>query len=324
MQAFKKIFYTLCFLGCCGVVIAQDAQVVDRIVAVVNNDIIVLFELEQAYKPFADKIRTMGYPAQKEREMLYKVRRDILDKLIDQKLTDQEIKRAKITVADKDIDSTLERIKEEKMITEEELRKGLAAEGLTLDEYRTHLKDQMLRRKLVNREIQSKIVITDGDISGYYTENRDKYSGIRKYHLYNIIMRVSPYAGEAEKGEALKKMEEIHAQFAKGRPFETLIAQYTQLPSINGGEIGQFALKELSPQLQKVLKSLEPEQVTTVVDTDLGYQIFYIKKIIETPGKSLEEAAPEIQKILFNQIIDEKFNTWIEELRARSHIKIKI
>jgi peptidyl-prolyl cis-trans isomerase SurA len=304
--------------------LAINEEVVDRIVAVVNNDIVVLFELEQIYRPYAEKIKAMGYSSEKEREMLYRVRREILDRLIDQKLTDQEIKRAKITVSDREVDSTLERIKAEKMVTEEEMRRGLAAEGLTLQEYRDRLKDQMLRRKLVKSEIQSKIVITDDDIRKYYEENIGKYSSERRYHLYNIITRVSAYTSDATKAEAFKQMEVIRLEFEKGRPFETLIAQYSQLPSIEGGEIGVFKMKELSPQLQDALKNLKSSEITPVMDTDLGYQIFYLKDIQKTPAQSLADVTPEIEKILYNQIIDQKFTAWIEDLRQRSHIKIKM
>ena len=80
---------------------AESAEVVDRIVATVNDDIITLFELNRSFEPYAEKVRALGYSIEKEREMLFKVREDMLSRLIDQKIRDQEIKRFNITISEK-------------------------------------------------------------------------------------------------------------------------------------------------------------------------------------------------------------------------------
>ena len=138
---------------------AKCAEVVDRIVAVVNDDIIILSELNQTLKPFAGRLKELGYSPEKERKMLFKVRSDILNQLIDQKLADQEIKRFNITVSEKEIDNAIERIKEASSYTDEELREELTVQGLGMEEYRESIKEQILRAKLINWEIKSKIVI---------------------------------------------------------------------------------------------------------------------------------------------------------------------
>ena len=104
---------------------AQEAEVVDRIVAVVNDEIISLFEMNQLLQPYEAKIRNLGYSSEKEREMLFKVREDVLNQLIDQKLTDQETRRFRITVSEQEIDNAIERIKEANFYTDEQLRKAL-------------------------------------------------------------------------------------------------------------------------------------------------------------------------------------------------------
>jgi peptidyl-prolyl cis-trans isomerase SurA len=186
----------LCFIA---VNTADSAEVVDRIVAVVNDDIITLSELNQLAKPYAGKIKTLGYPIEKEREMLFKVRDDILNQLIDQKLTDQEIKRFKISVSEKEIDAALERVKEINYYTDEELRQELAGQGLNMEKYRKSIKEQILRAKLVNREIKSKVVITRQDAKSYYEAHSDKYCGKKKYRLQNIIIKTPPFVDEVKR-----------------------------------------------------------------------------------------------------------------------------
>ena len=302
---------------------AESAEVVDRIVAVVNDDIITLFELDRSFKPYEERVRNQGYSIDKEHKMLFKVREEILNQLIDQKLKDQEIKRFKINIDEKEIDQTIERIKETNYYTDEDLRDVLAKEGLTMEEYRDRIKETILRTKLVNLQVKSKIVITEEDISSYYENHPDKYGGKKKYHLYNIIIRLPLFAGEEEKLKIKAKMDEILTELNTGKSFETIVKSYSELShGVEGGELGLFRLDELSPQLQYNLKDMKAGEFTSVLDTDQGYQIFFVKDIVKTPGRSLEEVSPEIEKILFNEIVEKKFQSWIKDLRNKSVIKI--
>lgn len=92
--------WTLCFAGWAS---ALGGEIVDRIVAVVNDDIITYLEVQEAMSPYETQIKSLGYDPEKEQEMLYRVRNDIVKKLVDQKITDQEIERYKIKVSDEDI-----------------------------------------------------------------------------------------------------------------------------------------------------------------------------------------------------------------------------
>ena len=166
---------------------AQDAEVVDRIVAVVNDDIILLSEVNQAIKPYLNRIRTSGYPLGQQQKMLFKVRDNVLNQLIDQKLTDQEIKRYHIQISEKEIDDTIERIKRTRLVTDEELREALEKEGMTMEEYRKRIKEQMLRARLINQEVKAKIIITQEDIEARYNAD-EKYRKIKKYHLSHTII----------------------------------------------------------------------------------------------------------------------------------------
>ncbi len=302
---------------------AEGAEVVDRIVAVVNDDIITLFELNRSFEPYAEKVRALGYQIDKERKMLFKVREDMLSRLIDQKIKDQEIKRFNITISEKEIDQTIERIKEANFYTDEDLRAALANDGLTMEEYREQIKEQILRTKLVNLEIKSKIVITEDDIKFYYENHQDKYGGKKKYHLRNIIMKVSPFADEKEKLGIKTNMDAILDKLNEGQSFETLAMTYSESSlAAEGGDLGLFGLDELSLQLQDTIKEMKTGEFTPVLDTDQGYQIFFIQEIVNMPGKSLEEVLPKIEKILYNEILEKKFLSWLEDLRKQSVIKI--
>ena len=301
---------------------AESAEIVDRIVAVVNDDIITLFELNLSFKPYADKIRERGYPLEEESKVLFKTREDILNQLIEQKITDQEIKRFKLSIGEKEIDQTIERIKEANYYTDEDLRAVLAKDGLTMEEYRKQVKEQILRKRLVNLKVTSKIVITEEDIKSYYQTHKDKYGGENKYHLRNIIMKVSSLADEKEKLEVKARMDEVYAKLKDGQSFETMAMNYSESLASEGGDLGLFGLSELSLQLQKEIKGMKAGEFTPVLYTDQGYQILFVQEVVDTSGKPLEEVSPEIERILFDDIVDKNFQSWLEDLRKQSHIKI--
>ena len=320
-----RIIYSFCFctFGFPLVAKAESVEVVDRIVAVVNDDIITLLELNRSFKPYAERIRALGYSTDKERKMLFKVREDMLNQLIDQKIKDQEIKRFNIKISEKDIDQTIERIKEANFYTDEDLRAALAKDGLSLEEYRERIKEQILRTRLVNIKVKSKIVITKEDIKSYYENHQDKYSGKKKYHLYNIIIKDPLFADEKEKLKIKARMDSILKELNEGKSFETMANNYSKSSlGAEGGDLGLFGLDELSPQLRNIIKEMKAGEFTSVLDTDHGFQIFFVKEIVQNSGKPLEDVSPEIEEILFNEIVEKKYQSWLEDLRKQSVIKI--
>lgn len=302
---------------------AAASEVLDRIVAVVNEDIILLSELRERMAPYAQRIRQQEFDLDEERQMLFKVRKDILDRLVDEKLTDQEIKRNGIQVDEAEIDNTIERIKASNSFTDEHLREYLEQEQMTMEQYRNSIKEQILRTRLVNYEVKSKIVVTEAEIQAYYDSHPELYGGEIRYHLRNILMRVPEYSTEAEKAAVQKRMQQLRLQIENGAPFADLARTSSQGPSAaEGGDIGEFGKKSLSPQIQEALEGLKPGQSTEVLDTDLGFQLFYVEAIHRTEGKPLETVREDIYQQLFSEVVDKKFLSWLEDLRSGSHIKI--
>ena len=302
---------------------AQESEVVDRIVAVVNNEIITLYELNRAFAPYVLKIESLEYPPEKERQTLFQVRKDVLSQLIDGMLANQQVRREKITVSQNEINNAIERIKESRQLTDEEMRQGLESQGMTMEDYRKEIEDQILRSKLVNREVKSKIVITKEDITAYYESHREKYAQEKKYYLWNMYIKVPSNSASLEKSNARNEMEAILAKLKQGRPFESLVNEVKKSSfAVQGTDLGLYSLNELSEQLQQVVKKMDAGAFSDVLETDFGYQIIYVQKIEGAQAKPFEAVESEIEEILYKEFVDNKYQEWLEQLRARSHIRI--
>jgi peptidyl-prolyl cis-trans isomerase SurA len=265
----------------------------------------------------------MARPLEEERRMIYELREKVLNQMVDEKLTDQEIERYNIRVSEEAIDNTIEEMKKQRRMTDQQLRDSLQKEGLTMEEYRTQMKNQILRVRLVNREVKSKIVITDEDIRAYYEKNKAQYVGEGRVDLRHAMLTVSPSAGEAEKQALRDKMAVIRQKVNDGTPFDDAVRESVPSSEIKDvGYLGSFALNDLAPQILAALEGLKAGDVTDIVDTGQSLQFFYVEAMREGQGKTLEEVSAEIENILYDEIVNQKFMTWLTDLRERSHIRI--
>ena len=315
-------------LGCLlGVLLlltgALHAELVDRVVAVVNNDVILLSDLNQALAGISASLNAQGY-SQAEKDQILKAQRGkILEQLIYDKLTDQQVQQHNIKIGDNEVDATIERIRNLNRMTSDELRRNLESEGVPYEKYREQIKEKMLQARLVNREVKSKIVITDEDIQAYYKAHQDEYGVHTKYELRHILIKVPPPADADAKKDALARINHIYDTLRKGESFEKMAREYSEAPSAErNGSLGVFDLAILSDQIKKALSGLEAKQFTKVLDTEQGYQIFYVESIMQTGGKGIDEVRSEIQEKLYAAVVDRKFDEWIKDLRQRSHIQI--
>ncbi len=297
---------------------AQETVLINRIVVEVNDDIITLYELDLAMAPYIRRVRAMGRPAAEEQKMLYDVREQMLNQLIDNKLTDQEVRRFNISVSEETIDNAIEEIKQRSRLTDQQLREGLSSQGMTMDEYRQDIKDQILRSRLVNRQIKSKIVITEEDIEAYYAQNRAEYGGEMLYHLRQIVVSL-----EGGEDQARKKMEAVLGKFSEGAAFADLAREYSDGPTAaDGGYLGEFKVEDLAAAIRSALQGLKAGEHTPIIKIGRGLQVFYIEDIKAKEDQTLEAMKPEIERKLYDQIVNRKFKSWLSELRDRSHIKI--
>jgi len=290
-----------------------SADVIDRIVAIVDDDIVTLVQLSKETSPYIKNIESSGYPDEKKKEMVQAINKKILTALIDQSLTRQEAKKYQINVSDTEINTAVENVKKAKSLSQEDLEKALGQERITLKEYRENIKKQILQSKLINYSVKSKVIITESDIKKRYESNAEKYSGKKKYHLRNILM-----ANE-------DKMKEIKKKLGKNKGFALLAREYSIASNASdGGDLGTFDIHNFSESIKDSISKLNKGGFTDVISTAQGFQIFYIEDIVLEGVKTLQQAYDEIHEILYREQVDKKFKTWLESLKKKAHIKIML
>ncbi|MFP3980577.1 MAG: SurA N-terminal domain-containing protein [Desulfobacterales bacterium] len=312
-----------CLLGISMPMAAGAAEVVDRVVAVVNDDIIRLRELNQALEPVEKQIRSEDMSAEETQKQLFEARERVLDELIQEVLADQQIADTGIQVDESDVDAAIEQIKSRNYYTDEDLRQALQMQGMSMEQYRGEIKNQMLRSQLVNRKVKSKIVITEEDIRRYYEAHPEKYGGTVEYKLRNIVMQYPEYDDQEAKAEVKEEMNSVRDALEQGASFEKMAREYSEAGNASdGGQLGKFALDDLSRNLKPVIRDLEAGEFSDIVETEQGFQIFYVQDIVKTDPEPLEKVSDKIENTLYEQQVNEKYDAWIQSLREDAHIRI--
>jgi peptidyl-prolyl cis-trans isomerase SurA len=305
--------------------LTSDAvEVVDRIVAVVNDEIIVLQEVNSLMKSIEQQVDASSYSTEEKQRILVDMRQTFIDRLVNQKLIVQAAKEVEwLTVSEDEIDASVQRYIQQSNLTEEQFREEIAKEGLTMEDIRTQMKESSLSSSLENYEVASKIVITREDVSQYYEQNSDQYSGQTTYHLRNIFIKKPAGGSASEQAEVEAKLAKISEELASGESFENLARKYSESAyAEEGGELGNFKLEDLSPNLRAAVAPLSPGEATPPLESGDGYQILFVQEIHKEADVPLESVYSEIEAKLYEQQYAEASEAWIEGLRENAHIKI--
>jgi len=289
------------------------AEVVDRIVAEVNNDIVTLSELQNMAKTVEAQagIKPKG---QEEKKM----QREMLEALIDRKLAKAEAKRRGIVVSDKEIDAAMAQFKQRNNVPDDEtFAKGLAQAGLSVKEFRSQLADQMTQERLLVMVVGTKVTISDAEVRRLYEQQFKK--GGTQVHIVTLRMPFPPGATEAQKEELKQKAETILNAVKRGESLAGAAAQFSLKPS----DVGFVSQGDLDPRLAEYLDKLKPKEVAPIL-TQEGIQLMQVVARRSGEARPFEAAAPEIRRILQQQGMEKVFAEWVKTLREKAHIKIML
>ncbi|MBA3013067.1 MAG: SurA N-terminal domain-containing protein [Proteobacteria bacterium] len=296
-----------------GVYAIAFAEIVDRIVAVVNNDIITLTQLNKAIQPYLQNIDASQNSAEQKKQLIQKLENDMLVQLVDRALTTQEAVKYNIEVAEKDVDAAVNNFKEQNRLDQEGLEKALVAEGLNYKEYRERLKGEILQSLLINRAVRSQVIITESDIQAYHDTHGKAFVEVKKYHLRNIFM-----SNEAE-------LKEVEKKIGKELSFAQLAKQYSLATNAEeGGDLGTFDINNFSENIKLGLQALGKGDHTPVLAVGQGYQIIYVEDILVEDNKTIDQTRDQIQNILYKEQAEKRFAEWIDALKKNAHIKIML
>jgi peptidyl-prolyl cis-trans isomerase SurA len=298
-----------------------SAEIYNRVVAVVNDDVITLHELNSKLKEI-----TGFEPAELQNRDMKKFeesRNSVLSLLIDEKITIAKIAELQIKVTDDEVNAAIEKLKKDNLLTQEELAAGLKERGISYEKYKNLVKRDLELIRLISYEVKSKIIIRDEKIKDHYEQNRGEFTRDGRVHLAAIFLKRKDPSDEKELQKLLGEAEEILSRLRGGESFEDLAKRYSQGPGAQeGGDLGFFKSSQLDPELSSHIAALSPGEVSRPMIRSAGVQIVKLLERQESAPKPLEEAREAIYARLYQAEVHKRYESWLRELRERAFIKI--
>lgn len=318
-----KIKLILAGLSIAIFIIVSDsrAEISNRVVAIVNNDVITLYELNNRLKDYTGQTSDM-LKAQGEDKYI-EIRRQVLETMIDEKISQAKIEELGLNVSEDQIDSYIENIKSANNLTQEDLIAGLKDEGTTLEAYRKSIKEKLERNDLIEYEVTSKAVILESQLSKYYQEHIAEFKEEELDQIASIVLNIQNENDTNEITGLTQKGEKILARLKAGEDFSALAKEYSQGPGADeGGVLGEFNPTQLDPALKKIIEGLSDGQVSGLITTNGTIQIIKLLKRTGGTVKPFDQVRDDIYQTIYNKELDKRYTSWIKELRDKSFTKI--
>jgi peptidyl-prolyl cis-trans isomerase SurA len=284
--------------------------------ATVNGHPILQSEVNKYYQ---NKLNSMQQPPTADESAMLKL--EILDKRISEEVIRQQAEKLHLVAADTEVDAKLAQIKAP--YTEQQFNDQLKAKGLTLEDIRRDIWLNMTLEKVMNKEIEAKINVTDSDVANFYNLHKAEFNLIEPdYHIARIVVTPTPAQGQVgnlqnskarNDAEARKKIQSLHDQLETGADFAQLAANYSEDPNTgsSGGDMGFIKESQLKsdPEVFAAVSKLQPGQITPVLPIIQGgtkQPVAYIicKLIAIEPAGQHPLTDPRVQQMIRQQLHD--------------------
>ncbi len=318
---FTIILAGLVVIGAAGGALAE--QVINRVVAVVGDDVITVIDLDKSISRTKAQMARMKAAGRGQDIPPSQLRRLALERLIDDKIFEKEVARQKLSVSKDELDHYVKRIMRANKVDEENFVASLSRQGLTPEEYRDNLRKEILKQKLINQAVKKQVVVTDSEVSEYYKNHKQQFTNIAKVTFRAIFLTVDPKAGLSAGNVVRQKGENLLQKIKEGADFAEVAKEYSQGPGADqGGLLGPLEAADLLPAMRQALAELNPGQVSQVLQIPQG---FVIMKLVERTGGGelpLDDVREQIRKKLEAQYTEKRFQEWMKELREQTYVKI--
>ena len=301
-------------------------EIVEQVVVKVNGEILSKTDLEAREVAM---LRQRGQMSDDElKKALAEVTPQILVDTIDEMLILQRGRDLGYKLGDDQFKDILERIKKENKIeTEAQFEAALKQENLTLAELRKSLERQMIVSRVQQNEVFGRISVSEAEAQKYYDEHKAELSTPASMMIREILVAVASDGAGVNVGkddEAKEKAEALRARVTSGESFETLAGSSSDAPSkSNGGLIGPINASEVDPNLRKVFEPLKTGDVTPVIRTSRGYQIYKIESKTEATVPPFEQAREQVANRVANEKQRGEFSKFLVKIRSEALIEWK-
>ncbi len=301
------------------------AELVDRIAAIANDDIITLSQVEERANPELAQMPQEADAAKRiaQRELVMK---RALDQLISESLMNAQIKALGVEVTDNELDLSTESVKKSRSLTDEQFNAELNRAGYTMASYRKYLKSYLSRMKLVNLKVRSKIKVSDEDLKAEYAREARDSANDFEVHARHILISLNPTASEAQVQAAYQRALEITAEARKpGADFALLAKTKSDGPSAaSGGDLGTFKRGVMQAEFERAAFTLPVGGVSEPVRTKFGWHVIKVMERKALAAPAFDEQKEQLRQKLQEAELEKATEQYVADLRNDAVVEVKL
>jgi parvulin-like peptidyl-prolyl isomerase len=295
------------------------AEMVDKVIVVVNDEVITQREFDRAFDPILTSFEA-NFKGEELAKRVDEAKKALTEQIINTKLAISLAKTRGLEVDEEKLQARVDKIKAY-YGTEEEFLKALEDRGTNLTEFRKELSDQIVAQEVVDTDVASKIIISPVEISELYEKNKDKMIAPVQVKIRGIMVKKD---NQGEGSSKNKKIQDIHKRLKNGEEFSVVAKEHSEGPyAENGGDMGFVAKGQLLPIMDKAVFDANKEDITDIVESDIGYHIFLIEERQESRQLELEEVSDYLRGQLFRKKFEENLLEWLKAKRENAYIAYK-
>jgi len=303
---------------------AAEQELLDRVVAVVNDEVITQAELDTFLRPIYEQY-SKEYSGTELTRVINEVRQKILGQMIEDKLVYQEAVAMGIEIKEEDEEKEFQAFKA-KMEKPGSLDDMLAQEGLTMKSLRERLKKQAMVRQLQDREIRSKVIVSPAEIEDFFKNNPDKFKSKERVRVKSLTIKKSEEArAKGLTDEKAKQRIELLAQRVQlDRNFDQVVKDLSEDSHAQEEGAGEWIERGVMIEsVDEVIFKTAVGKITGVVETPIGYHLFRIEAKEPEQVRTFEEVKEQIAGYLFQEKSNVRFRDWMQEIKKAAYISIK-
>jgi parvulin-like peptidyl-prolyl isomerase len=254
---------------------SRRVYVVDRVVAVVNDSVILDTELNVRMAPYEADVEGIEDPKERARR-LEKLRGQVLDELVNEELIFQAAAEAHIEVTAKEIDAAITDIRTNNKLDEQQFQQALVAQGYNISAYRADIQRQLTRVKAMNQLVAPKVTVTDDEVKARYDQMVRRSEAVSAVRLSHIMFALPERPTEQEVAAAKAKAAAAIARVKGGEDFAEVAKEISEDPAskTGGGELGWIERGSLDPQWESVVFAMDKGEVRGPVSGPTGLHVF--------------------------------------------------
>jgi peptidyl-prolyl cis-trans isomerase SurA len=299
---------------------ASAERRVEGIAAQVGNDIVLISEVMELAGPVEERMRQAGAPESE----INLIRKDALERLIETRLLSSVVERLELGADREQVDAAIAAIADDNGLTIEQLLSSVASHGLSIDEYRAKIRDEIERSNVVNAMVRSRVQITDEEIRTLYDEQfgKQRDGGIEVYLRHILVMGNGAKANSLE--AACEIMRDARIAIESGEiEFTEVALSISDMNPSQGGDLGWMHQADLAGWMSTTVRNLEPGQLSPIVEMPFGCNLLQLVDRREFKRVEYEQAKHQLQEIVFQRKTELEYAKWLEVLRGQTYIERK-